>query len=217
MTLRAALDRWDVRAAYVAVGAFLSFLAGALLTTGSGAAPLVVCLAVFYLGPLGLVSLLVVLPAAGILQLPANVATLAGVTVAVLAAIANTAIVRRWLRLRDGRYLTDDGAARFRRVDRMFGAIFFILTGFAFLVLSIISLFVFGTAHGIDVAVPEAQADRVILVLATTWVPALGFAIGGLVMWIVRLIQQRELLPWAASAFSVMAGLLVAQVAGLGL
>lgn len=218
MTLRDALDRWGFRVGYIGGAVLLGGLVALLVGTGTPAAPLVSCLTIVYLGPLGLVALLGVLLCgafAAATQLPPSLAIGVALILIVLAAFANVAIVRRWSALRRDQDAALDGGAGFRRFDRLLGAMSFVLSGLAFVLLTVAAGFAVGTAHGIDVRVPDAQADRVILAAALTWWPGLALAAAGLVLWIVKAVRRRLLLPWAASEFTVMAGLLAALVAGL--
>ncbi|MGO4535970.1 hypothetical protein [Leifsonia sp. 2MCAF36] len=212
MTFREALDRWGFRAAYVAGAGFLVALAALLVLAGAAWSPLVVSVAVIYLGPLGLALLLIVLLFP---SLPAPIAVLAAVSVAVAVAIANVAIVRRWSALADQRGAAPDGGERFWRYDRLLGGTSFVASGCVFLLLTVVAGFAALTAHGIDVRAADALANRVILVAAITWCLGFVLAIAGLILWIMRATRRRVLVPWAASEFAVMVGLIAAFIVGV--
>ena len=218
MTLREAFERWGFRVGYVGGAVLLGGLVALLVGAGAPSIPLVICLTVVYLGPLSLAALLGVLLClafAAVTHLPPSLAVAPAVVLVVLVAFANVAIVRHWRALRRERDETADGEQRFRRFDQPLGAACFVLSGFAFGLLTLVAFFAVTTAHGIDVRVPDAQADRVILLATLTWWPALAVALAGLVLWIVTAVRRRALTLWAASEFTLMAGLMAALVAGI--
>ncbi|QNE35810.1 hypothetical protein [Leifsonia shinshuensis] len=218
MTLREALGRWGLRVGYVGGAVLLGGLVALLVGTGTPSALLVICLTVVYLGPLSLpafLGVLLCLAFAAVTHLDPSLAIVPAVVLVVIVAFANVAIVRHWRTLRGERYATADGWERFRRFDQLLGAGFFALSGFAFVLLTLMAFFVVMTAHGIDVRVPDAEAARVILLVTLTWWPALAVALAGLVLWIVMAVRRRALSLWAASEFTLLAGLMAALVAGM--
>jgi hypothetical protein len=215
MTLSSAFGHRSVRVAYIIGAGILGASAMTALREELVPAWILLVVVLAYFGPLGIAALLIVIfPILLIFLLPTSMLIAFTAAVAIGVAALNVVILRHWSRRRAESPETSTWQARVRTWDPFLGAAVFVLAGSAFILLSIFAGFAALTAHGVDVRVPDAQANKILVVAALTWLPGLAIAVAGLVLWIVKATRGRPVLPWAIADLVSMVALIAALILG---
>lgn len=196
---------------------------------------------VLYLGPLGIATGLLIAAPLGLLFVGSGGASgVVGVILSTGVAGLNVLIVASWrerLRLRAARDAAPDPIAHAWRPPvhsprvlgetpivwadlrpapwkQAVGAAAFALAGCGFVVLCFVCGFTAVVAHGVDVQIPDAQANHTLLLAALAWWPGLGVAIAGLVVWVRRGRRGEALLPWGLAGLGLQLGFVCLGLVG---